>query len=675
MRDTALRPNTLAAGLLNAAEAILQIDCGSQYWQAYLRGLLDGSSTVEKQQWGLSGEVSVGKSTLLNVLVGRPVLPEGNQGTTSVPTWVVAPNGSEPDGTAVLEPRSRDGIGALLGWLVKDRLRQSASDQSASDAARRWLKSGEAKQQSALAELTEQVLRSLERKPVDWTKPIRTELGGLSELHPLDPVVWQRAVVHIESVWGELGVDWIDLPGLGHANPAQLWMTEQALTAVDRTFLLLEPRGATELTLGLLAGFGADHLARVSLVFTRIDEIAAHGEDWREASERVMGQIGWKGDWAAVSAACARAARDAMQLRPGQRQLRALERVALQHEPLSPRANLDLSGVPALEESLRGEAIDRAWTPVRRLAADLREAVSGFEALLEERSQKRITEASERLHQSGDSLRQRLFAARREALTSLREALRTVVLDERAAFRDLDRDLLQAETRQRNWLRMLAWNIKSKVALAKLLQGLQDRFGGALKVLANAAFVPHGPHSACSEEHARELVNLGRLGDLLDPFDELHGRSFFHRREDRLHELSGFRRWAASIGFATHLRAEALGYVAELSRSKALAERDQFKATYADSGLARWRSPLRSALARQRRKRQVAVARFADQDVVEVVSQLVATSAAGSSKLEDRAKACMASLDADADRQLRDRLIQLRTYLDLVDAQIPEDCR
>jgi hypothetical protein len=616
--------------------------------------------------------VSVGKSALLNALLGRDVLPEGNQCTTTVPIEIVAPGPQAPDGTLLLEPRSRDDLIALLRWLVADQQLTAAAPDALIKATRAWLAGEAAAAAPERARVLEQVLGQLECSPADIGAPVCTRLGALDDLLPLDPVRWRRARLSLDSPWAGLGVEWLDLPGFGHPNPLHRWMTEQAIATADQVFCLVEPRGATETTLGLLAGLDTAQRERITLVFSRIDETLAHGEDWQAATALVLEQLGWQGRWAAVSAACARAARAALRMDTSQRALRSLERVAMQHEPLSPQENLDLSGVPAFEERLRAEATALAWTPLRRLVADLRAALVEADQQLEAQRQGSRLHALERLSAAVAEQRSRLDAASEALARQWRVDLRRAIVTERTACAGLDDGIRAAEARQSHWLRVLSWNIRQKVAVAHVLSGLRKGFVGWFSVFVSAGMAPYGATSAHCEAHARDLANLRRLGALLDPLDKLHGTSFFASRAARLRELRPFARWATGLGFAARLRTEALIYVARLGLERAAAERHWLGAEQRASGLGQWRSPLRASLSKHRRQRQVALGRLFETGAIGGLAGFAASADQTLTTVATEGMACIEGLAEGPDHGPRQALAGLRAQLDLVDALMGE---
>jgi hypothetical protein len=668
---TAPSPSALTAALLRAVTSVLNGRDARDVGFGKLGAIIAEHRALPPRSWAVLGEVSVGKSSLLNTLLGRDVLPEGNQSTSTVPIQVVAPDPRSPDGTLVLEPRSADDLIALLRWLIGDRRLAATPTDDLIDAARAWL-TDEAAAAPERARLVEQVLGRLGDSRADIGAPVRSRLGALDDLLPLDPMRWRRARLSLDSPWAGLGIEWLDLPGLGHPNPLHRWMTEQAIVSSEQTFCLVEPRGATETTLGLLAGLDSSQRERVTLVFSRIDETLAHGEDWRAACAVVLEQLGWQGRWAAVSAACARAARAALLMEPGQRALRSLERVAMQHTPLSPLENLDLSGVPAFQERLRTEAAALAWAPLRRLVADLRAALVEADQQLDAQWDGQRQSALDRLSAAVAEQRDLLSAESRSLAAQLRIDTRRAIVAERAAFAALDDGINAAEARQVTWLRALSWDMRQKVAVAKVLSGLCKGFAGWFRVMLNVGMAPYGATSARCEAHARDLVNLRRLGALLDPLDKLHGTSFFASRAARLRKLAPFARWATALGFVGPLRAEALGYVARLGLERADAERDWLSAQQRASGLGRWRTPLRASLARHRRERQVALARLYDEGAIRGLAGFAASAERTLTRVASDGTAGVEALAEDPDHGPRQALAGLRAQLDLVEALMGE---
>lgn len=166
-----------------------------------------------------------------------------------------------------------------LQWLLPGELKEVLSQRSLADTSARWSEEFGPTAPQPVVELTRRLFEVLSAEQAESLRPVIVELGRLDSNLPLDPLVWQRAVVFLDSPWAELGVEWVDLPGLGHTNPLHRWMTEQALATARRSFLLVELRGATETTLDLLAALDTGTWDSMALVFSRIDEIAAHGEE------------------------------------------------------------------------------------------------------------------------------------------------------------------------------------------------------------------------------------------------------------------------------------------------------------------------------------------------------------------------------------------------------------
>jgi hypothetical protein len=615
--------------------------------------------------------MSSGKSTLLNELLERHCVAEDVRGSTTVPVHIAGPDSEHPHGTVRLEARSPEQHWSILKWLLPMELDTALNPTALSQASARWTEELAATTPEATATLIRRLFELQEEVP-EPPQPVLSELGCGDAMMRLDPLVWQRVVVFLDSPWAKSGVEWIDLPGLGHVNPLHRWMTEQVLATADRSFLLVEPRGATETILDVLAGMDSRTRDSMTLVFSRVDETAAHGEDWQAASAKVVEQIGWDGRWPGVSALCARAARRAQQISPGQRELRNLERLALQQEPLSPSANLDLSGILGLKAILRDWAGEHARAALRNDIRDLDASIQRLERELEERHEARRSEVMRRYSETLHSAVERLRRQESASAQTLRGRLRQTVAAERVAFAQLDRAVQLSERRQWQWIRRLSWNVQYKTAVADVLRGLGERFAGGLTVLLNAALAPHGPSSARSPRHAKDLVNLRKAADTLSTVDQLFQCGFLADREARLGGLSPIRRWTARLGFPGPLRAEAYDYVAELGRQRAVVEQELLRKEAALSGLGLWRTPLRRDLAGRRRRVSAALALIVERQAIPAVRELATSAQDDLEALRRMSAELFHALDSEADRALIEQLGALRASLEHAQAMLKE---
>ena len=180
------------------------------------------------------GSFNAGKSSLVNALLGRVILPEANKVTTAVPTHVRRVAAGDPGGERIVVHWLDDTQLDDLDRLFRAELSQEITkDNSLTDLPERELlkECDEAAARGTAKELIADYRRYLERRSefAGSRQPETKSLAALASLVADETLATflDRVEVFIESDLLPEDVKLVDLPGLGVTNPRHRRITRE----------------------------------------------------------------------------------------------------------------------------------------------------------------------------------------------------------------------------------------------------------------------------------------------------------------------------------------------------------------------------------------------------------------------------------------------------------------
>ena len=307
------------------------------------------TNTIKPLVWGIFGEVSAGKTTLLNTLIEQDCLPTGRLSTTATMVHIVAPNHHHLASTVKLEPYIQADYLSMLQWLFKQITSNNTDENTLVEQAEAFIIDNKDNPEYQLeVDAIEAVLISMFN--IDLV-PIVINLDKLVDQITDIDLQWKKITIYLESKWAGYPIEWIDTPGFGHHDLLHRWIAEQALTIIDKGFFLVEPKGVSRECHDFLQQIPEHKQKQIVLLFSRIDELLDDDLTWKQYADKVSTQIHWKGQYFGVSALCTQLARRMQCVDLTKKERRQFEKVAMQHEPLNPEDNIRLSGIRSLENA------------------------------------------------------------------------------------------------------------------------------------------------------------------------------------------------------------------------------------------------------------------------------------------------------------------------------------
>ncbi|MDX3378482.1 dynamin family protein [Streptomyces sp. ME02-6991-2A] len=390
------------------------------------------------------GEVSVGKSTLINALLERPLLPSAVPALSSVPVELYF--GPEVRGTVTLYDAGRGGV------VQRDLDGKQEIDDYLTEAGERTVTNRHGR--------GAQVLSALVQVPAEV-------LAG--------------------------GLRLVDTPGVGGANPAHRRLTLAALSDADAVLFVVrsgEPLSSSE----------QDFLAQAAQRVDSVAVVQAQSDLAWEAGDRLaddLARLRTPSTWAEVSDDKEAADRIA-RLMSGVEGLPVSARLALDARAAAPgpqrEEDLELSGLPELEEWLRTHVVQRVEEIHRRDMVRLTEStVRAVRRRLEEsheilrgdeEAQRAIDERARRIAEwertDGDSWRKHINGA----LTSLAEDLPAQAAARVAALRTEYQDRFDDMNRDQRKGALETLPKEPQAALDDMVTTVQERLKEAVRVIA-----------------------------------------------------------------------------------------------------------------------------------------------------------------------------------------------
>ncbi|MGA5471117.1 dynamin family protein [Streptomyces arboris] len=390
------------------------------------------------------GEVSVGKSTLINALLERPLLPSAVPALSSVPVELYF--GPEVRGTVTLYDAGRGGV------VQRDLDGKQEIDDYLTEAGERTVTNRHGR--------GAQVLSALVQVPAEV-------LAG--------------------------GLRLVDTPGVGGANPAHRRLTLAALSDADAVLFVVrsgEPLSSSE----------QDFFAQAAQRVDSVAVVQAQSDLVWEAGDRLaddLARLRTPSTWAEVSDDKEAADRIA-RLMSGVEGLSVSARLALDAQAAAPgpqrEEDLELSGLPELEEWLRTRVVQRVEEihrrdmvrltestvrAVRRRLEESHEILRGDEA-----AQRAIDERAERIDEwertDGDSWRKHINGA----LTSLAQDLPAQAAARVAALRTEYQDRFDDMNRDQRKGALETLPKEPQAALDDMVTTVQERLTEAVRVIA-----------------------------------------------------------------------------------------------------------------------------------------------------------------------------------------------
>ncbi|MFD8062448.1 dynamin family protein [Streptomyces cyaneofuscatus] len=405
------------------------------------------------------GEVSVGKSTLINALLKEPLLPTAVPALSSVPVelWY----GPEIRGTVTLYDAGRGGIveRELAGKEEIEVYLTEAGERTVTDRHGRGA----------------QVLSAMIQVPAEV-------LAG--------------------------GLRLVDTPGVGGANPAHRRLTLAALSDADAVLFVVrsgEPLSASE----------QDFLAQAAQRVDSVAVVQTHSDLVHEARSKLdddVARLRTPSTWAAVTDDQEDADRIA-RLMSGVEGLSVSARLALGAQAAAPgpqrEEDLALSGLPELEEWLRTRVVQRVEEihrrdmvrltestarAVRRRLEELHEVLRG-----DEKAQLAIDERERRIAEwertDGDSWRKHINGA----LTSLAEDLPVQAAARVEILRADYQDRFDKMDRAAREGALKTLPLQPQAALEEMVTTVRERLREAVRV------IPERDDKGVIAEHLRRL--------------------------------------------------------------------------------------------------------------------------------------------------------------------------
>ena len=567
---------------------------------APLMDLLEIPSGPAPQRWVLVGEVSSGKSTLLNVLLGRDCLPEGTGSTTTLTTRVLPPSADRPDGTLVLEPYSQGDYASMLDWLLDQLPVVAEAKAPPRERAQAVLRSAAAdREHQARLNALKLVIARMDECSEHSASTRVLRLGEpAASVTDHDALRWRRATLYLNTRWSDLGVEWTDTPGFGHQDPLHRWVVERELGQAERILFLLEPRGATREAFDVICALDAATLERMVLVFSRIDELGDEAGDWEREARRVIEQLGWTGAWYGVSALCDRYAREARRLHPDPRQRRRLEKVALQMDPLDADANLRLAGVERFaEHCVRGPIIAAFQDEIERHISVLQSVLTGQERELRKR---RLIQRRGRLERGIEARILALPVLDNALMEGAASRLDAFVAAHGKVYQKIDAGIVtRTEELQQRLFEALDDSDRRTDALRNLLRTVSNSFVSNRRTLWEG--LKHWlrrPFIRSDRRCPWVPPNIVKLQDSIARFEECWGGHFDRFSQHRAALLTPEARAGLRLGLREDLR-DALAVYVDAQIQATMAEtRASWMTLYRQSGVREPRTPLRRTLAR-----------------------------------------------------------------------------
>ncbi|UQA32350.1 dynamin family protein [Streptomyces sp. HNA39] len=406
------------------------------------------------------GEVSVGKSTLVNALLDRRLLPDAVQALSSVP--VELSHGPELRGTVTLYEGIREEI----------------------------VERGLSGEQEVNVYLTSTGERVVAQRHGRGTQVLRAE-------------------VRLPAALLAGGLRLVDTPGVGGADPAHRRLALAALSDADAVLFVVrsgEPLSASEQA---FLGQAAQRVDHVAVVQTQSDLVDDAGRRLDDDLARLSTASGWTEVCDADEAGRIAA------LMGSVTGVSVSARLALhaQDAPPGPQREEDLamSGLPRLETWLRSEVVERVEEIHRRdvlrltesTALAVRRRIEQSQEVLhgDEEAERAVEERERRIadweRTDGDSWRTHLAAA----LTSLAEDLPRQAAELVATLRTEYRDRFEGMSRAERKEAVKTLPRQPQVALDEMVTTVQERLREAVRRIA--------------ERDGKGLVaeHLERLGD------------------------------------------------------------------------------------------------------------------------------------------------------------------
>jgi len=309
---------------------------------------------VSPMLWGIFGEVSAGKTTLLNTLIDNNCLPTGTMSTTATTVHIISADSSHANGTVILTPYLEADYLEMLQWLFERIHINSKVNESYLVHAQNILDDPFYLEEYRLeVDAIKRVLQALKNDPAANDFSITITLDELDDQIKDTSLIWKKVMVFLETKWDYFPVEWIDTPGFGHHDLLHRWIAEKALAIVDRGFFLVEPKGASREANTFLQQMSEAKQKQIVLLFSRIDELQDDDDRyaWKHNAKNVIKQINWQGHYFGVSALCTQLARKMQRVELSRKDSFKFRKVAMQSEPLDPEENLRLSGIVSLEKA------------------------------------------------------------------------------------------------------------------------------------------------------------------------------------------------------------------------------------------------------------------------------------------------------------------------------------
>jgi GTP-binding protein EngB required for normal cell division len=571
-------------------------------------------STPPPQRWVLLGEVSAGKSTLLNTLIDKSCLPVGHLSTTAAAIRICLPTEESPNETVWLHPYRRNDYEQMLEWLLGKLPGDDVdSIQPCLERACWVLEQTQFQDEKRLViQGIERVLACLNTIEQKDPSPIRIALDQLDSYVTANTLQWREICVHLNTKWSDLPIEWIDTPGFGHHDLLHRWIAEQSLHQADRALFLVEPKGASQESLDFLLQLSDKQRTEFVLLFSRIDQFGDEDNPfaWKDAAQRVREQLQWRGLWFGVSTLCAQFSREAQQHELSSRQRRQFEKVAMQPEPLDPGRNLKLSGLEAFEKKFIR----------KQVTSHLHAYLSGTAAALELKALN-LQQALEAQLRNAETSREQAwleFISQKAALTEARmlqldqsyDETRDALLSEQVIwFSNVQKSVHREERRTRLLFRQLKESVHRKLCLKQLVSFWhRDLLSPAQILMINLrvwlglkGWLPYRLKTYCPWR-----VNLQQTRSLSSETDRTWHANFFAHSQVWQTDMPVESQWPTGIGQPHKVRQEGLAYVssileqqARLDQRTSLQLEQDFKPssnklrTSAQQDMVRWRRLLR----------------------------------------------------------------------------------
>ena len=245
---------------------------------------------ISLMQWAVVGEVSSGKSTFINALLGVDRLPTGHASTTAMVTRIRPPQGDYSCGTVMLQAYCIDDYLDMMTWLLNEMGEANVKRKDVVTRAKRRIENADDYPEfiahiTSLKQLITLVKQSSENKLAE----LCIDIDQLSSYLTDTALIWKEAHLYLTTEWSHLPIEWVDTPGFGHHDICHRYIAEHALADVDQSIFMLPPRGASAEYLDVIHRTKKSATASV-LVFSCIDDYRdAEGvNQWRKSLVRLF---------------------------------------------------------------------------------------------------------------------------------------------------------------------------------------------------------------------------------------------------------------------------------------------------------------------------------------------------------------------------------------------------